>query len=288
VSRAFEIIVPIVTPYDARGGIDARALAAHAALLAEGGVDGFFVCGTNGEGPLLTDEEVVQATRAVAGAAGGLRVIPQAGRPSTDASCRLTERVIEAGADAVAIVTPYFFTLTPETAIEHYRRVLEVSGEVPLYAYAIPAYARNDLTPEVAAALADDGLAGVKDSTKSLDRHRAYIEIRATTPGGRFDTFVGEDALTLAALELGSSGAVPALANVRPGLFVELLEAAGRGDAEHAAALQEEIVRVRTALRGEGIASLKHAVSELMGRRGVAYGAAVRGPLPPHRTARED
>jgi 4-hydroxy-tetrahydrodipicolinate synthase len=283
-TRGFQIIVPIVTPYAAGGEIDTTALAAHAAVLAEAGVDGFFVCGTNGEGPLLTDDEIVEATRAVAGAVDGLRVIPQAGRPSTDASCVLTQRVIDAGADAVAIVTPYFFTLTPETAIEHYRRVLDASGDVPLYAYAIPAYARNDLSPEVVATLAADGLAGIKDSTKSLDRHRAYLAIRATAPGGRFDTFVGDDALTLAALEMGSSGAVPALANVRPDLFVGLLEAAGRDDAGQAAAIQGEIDRVRQGMRGEGIASLKHAVSELMGSRGVHYGAAARGPLPPHRT----
>jgi 4-hydroxy-tetrahydrodipicolinate synthase len=284
----FQIIVPIVTPFSAGGGIDTAALAAHAAVLAEAGVDGFFVCGTNGEGPLLTDEEVVQATRAVAGAVDGPRVIPQAGRPSTAASRALAERVIDAGADAVAIVTPYFYTLTPETAVEHYRRLLEVSGDVPLYAYAIPSYARNDLPPEVVATLAGDGLAGIKDSTKSLDRHRAYVAIRATAPGGRFDTFVGDDPLTLAALEMGSSGAVPALANVRPDLFADLVEAAGRGDAEHAAAVQDEITSVRQAIRGEGIASLKHAVSELMGGRGVDYRAGVRGPLPPHRTDTEE
>jgi 4-hydroxy-tetrahydrodipicolinate synthase len=280
---SFEIIVPIVTPYDAGGDVDTRALAAHAAMLAEAGVDGFFVAGTNGEGPLLTDDEVVRATTAVAGAAGGLRVIPQAGRPSTEATRMLTQRVIAAGADAVAVVTPYFFTLTPETTIDHYRSVLEISGGVPVYGYAIPAYARNDLPPEIAATLAADGLAGVKDSTKSVDRHRAYVAIRRDAPGGRFDTFVGDDALTLTALELDSSGAVPALANVRPDLFVDLVAAARRGDAEHAAEVQREIDRVRRATRGEGIASLKHAVSRLMGGRGVDYGGAARGPLPPHR-----
>jgi 4-hydroxy-tetrahydrodipicolinate synthase len=284
VSDRFEIIVPIVTPYAAGGGVDTAALAAHAAVLAEAGVDGFFVCGTTGEGPLLTEDEVVQATRAVAGAVDGPRVIPQAGRPSTEASRALVERVIDAGADAVAVVTPYFYTLTPEAAVDHYRRVLEVSGDVPLYAYAIPAYARNDLPPDVVATLAGAGLAGIKDSTKSLDRHRAYVAIRATAPGGRFDTFVGDDALTLAALQMGSTGSVPALGNVRPDLFRDLVEAAARGDAEHAAAVQDEIVRVRDAMRGEGIASLKQAVSELMRTHGVDYGAGVRGPLPRHRT----
>lgn len=281
-SARYQVIVPIVTPYDGRGGVDLAALEAHAAALAEGGADGFFVCGTNGEGPLLTDDEVVEATRAVARGAAGRRVIPQAGRPSTEASRVLVERVIEAGADAVAAVTPYFYALNAEQALAHYGRLLEASRSIPLYAYAIPAYTRNDLEPDVAAELAAAGLAGVKDSTKSLERHAAYIAIRSTAPGGSFDTFIGDDALTLAALRLGSSGAVPALANVRPDLFGALVAAAEAGDDAAAEALQDEITEARRALSSGGIAMLKHAVGELMISRGVRYGDTVRGPLPPY------
>ena len=276
---SFQVIVPIVTPYDDRGGIDERALSAHAALLAERGADGFFVCGTNGEGPLLADDEVVAATRAVARGASGRRVIPQAGRPSTAASRVLLERVIEAGADAVAAITPYFYAAGDEELVEHYGTLAAAAGPVPLYAYAIPAYARNDVEPALAERLARGGLAGIKDSTKSLERHAAYVAVRAAAPGGRFDTFVGDDGLALAALRLGSSGAVPALANVRPDLFRALVAAA---DDERADALQRQIAEERAAVRGVGVATLKHAVAELMARTGVRYDARVRAPLPRH------
>lgn len=276
--------MPIVTPFDERGELDARALEAHAALLAERGVDGFFVAGTNGEGPLLTDDEVVAATAAVARGAAGRRVIAQAGRPSTAASQALLERVVEAGADTVAVVTPYFYALGDDQALEHYGRLIEAAGAVPVYAYAIPAYARNDIEPALARDLARAGLAGIKDSTKSLERHAAYIAVREVAPGGRFDTFVGDDGFSLEALRLGSSGTVPALANVRPELFADLVAAAARGDDAGADALQAEIVTARAALRGRGIATLKHAVAELMSGAGVRYGALVRGPLPQHHT----
>jgi 4-hydroxy-tetrahydrodipicolinate synthase len=289
VKRAgFSVIVPIVTPFDERGALDATALEAHAGALAERGVGGFFVAGTNGEGPLLSDDEVVAATQAVVRGAGGARVIPQAGRPSTAASRVLLERVIEAGADAVAVVTPYFYALEDDAALDHYGALLEAAGDVPVYAYAIPAYARNDIGPELAAALAGAGLAGIKDSTKSLDRHAAYIAVRESAPGGRFDTFIGDDGLTLAALRLGSSGTVPALANVRPELFGRLVAAASSGDDAGADALQAEITEARAALRGRGIATLKHAVAELMSSLGARYREGVRAPLPQHHDPRGD
>lgn len=281
-SGAFQVIVPIVTPFDERGGLDVAALEAHAAALAERGVDGFFVAGTNGEGPLLSDDEVVVATHAVVRGAGGARVIPQAGRPSTAASRALLERVVEAGADAVAVVTPYFYALDDDAALDHYGTLVEAAGDVPVYAYAIPAYARNDIGPELAAALARVGLAGIKDSTKSLDRHAAYIAVRDDAPGGRFETFIGDDGLTLSALRLGSSGTVPALANVRPELFGRLVAAASGGDDAGADALQAEITEARAALRGRGIATLKHAVAELMTGLGARYREGVRAPLPQH------
>jgi 4-hydroxy-tetrahydrodipicolinate synthase len=254
-------------------------------VLVEAGVDGFFVCGTNGEGPLLTDDEVVDATRAVAGVAEGRRVIPQVGRPSTEASRVLLGRTLDAGATAVAVVTPYFFDLTEEGALGHYGGLLAAAGGAAVYAYVIPAYARNDLEPALVGRLAAQGLAGIKDSTKSARRHREYVALREKAPGGRFETFVGDDAMTLEALRMGSSGAVPALANVRPELFAELVAAAERGDAAAAEHLQEAISGTRQTLRGSGIATLKHGVAELMRARGVPYGESVRSPLPRHTTA---
>jgi dihydrodipicolinate synthase/N-acetylneuraminate lyase len=80
---------------------------------------------------------------------------------------------------------------------------------------------------------------------------------------------MGADGLTLAALELGSDGTVPALANVRPDLFVALIEAAGRGNSSRAAEPQDEVARTRETLRGRGIATLKHAVAERTAAGGV-------------------
>ena len=177
-SPGFQTIVPMVTPYGDDGAVSTEAMAAHASVLAQDGMDGFFVCGTNGEGPLLSDDEVVAATRAVAGAAPGRRIIPQVGRPSTRASRELLERCVEAGATAVAVITPYFFKQTDDGEREHYRQMIHAADGIPVLAYVIPTYAGNDLSPDLVAELAAAGLAGLKDSTKSRERHQAYVAVR--------------------------------------------------------------------------------------------------------------
>lgn len=275
-SARFQILAPLVTPYAADGSVDTRSLAAHASALAEEGIDGFFVCGTNGEGPLLTDDEIVAATRAIATAVPGREVIPQVGRISTHASQTLLARCVDAGATAVAVVTPYYYALSEDALCAHYETLIRASGDTPLHAYAIPAYARNDLVPRVVAHLAERGLAGIKDSTKSLDRHRAYTQIMGR---GRFRTFVGSDDLVLAACKLGSSGAIPAIANVRPDLLAKLVAAAVSGDDSTAARLQHDVTAARASLRDGGLGALKAAVAAFMAARGAWYSEAVRSPL---------
>ena len=279
-SPRFQTIVPIVTPYDDHGAVSAEAIGAHASALADAGVDGFFVCGTNGEGPLLGDDEVITATRAVAQAAPGRRIIPQVGRPSTRASRELLERCVEAGATAVAVITPYFFRVTDDGLREHYHQMIRAADRIPVLAYVIPAYAGNDLSPELAAELAAAGLAGLKDSTKSRERHAAYVAVREVAGRPEFETFVGEDSMSLDAFRMGSNGAVPALANFRPELFAELIAAMTEGDDERSEALQIQITETRQATRGDGIATLKGNVAAMMRTQGVAYSDnGVRAPL---------
>lgn len=277
-TESFQTIVPIVTPYGDDGAVSCDGIAAHAQVLAEAGVDGFFVCGTNGEGPLLTDDEVVTATRAVAGAAAGCRIIPQVGRPSTRATRELLLRCVDAGATAVAVVTPYFFKLTDDGARGHYHEIIDTADGTPVLAYVIPAFAGNDLSPDLVAELAAAGLAGLKDSTKSRERHEAYVAVREVVNKPNFETFVGEGAMAREAFRMGSSGVVPAVANFRPDLFVNLNLAMTAGDDEQARELQAQITDVGA--RCVDIAAVKRQVVAMMTDRQAAYpDGRVRSPL---------
>jgi dihydrodipicolinate synthase/N-acetylneuraminate lyase len=196
-------------------------------------------------------------------------VLAHVGRAATAATVALAQRAIANGADAVSAVVPYYYALGDGQVAAHYRALLATADGVPVLAYTIPERTGNDLSPAVAAALADEGLAGVKDSTKSFERHREYLAL--ARPG--FAVYMGSDGMVLDAFRAGAAGCVSALANVRPDLLVSLREAVAGGRDEEALALQAELSSLRGEVRGPG------AIKRALAARLDGYPAALRGPL---------
>jgi dihydrodipicolinate synthase/N-acetylneuraminate lyase len=264
------VVVALLTPIADDGTIDVGALREHVAFLVEAGVDALMPCGTTGEGPLLEEDEVATVVEAAVVAAGGrVPVFAHVGRASTGATVRLARRAIGTGAAAVSAVVPYYYRLHDEQVLAHYRALVGAAGSTPTLAYNIPAYTGNDLQADAVRTLAADGVAGIKDSTKSLDRHREYLQLS----GPRFAVFMGSDGMVADALRAGAAGCVSAVANVRPDLLVRLVRAITDGEAD---ALQAEVSVLRAKVsRGPALLGLKRALAGQLAR----YPAAVRPPL---------
>jgi dihydrodipicolinate synthase/N-acetylneuraminate lyase len=273
------VLVALLTPFDSDGQVDVTALREHVEFLIGSGVDGLMPCGTTGEGPLLEEDEVEAVTAAtVAAAARRVRVLSHAGRASTRATVDLARRAIEAGADAVSAIVPYYYDVGDAQVLRHYRALLERAGETPVHAYTIPARTGNELTPQALGTLAGEGLAGLKDSTKSIERHREYLEATAGREG--FAVLMGSDGLFLEALEAGAAGSVSAVANVRPDLLVALKRAFVDGSSAEAKARQQEIAALRAELsKGPTLVGLKRATAARLAKNGISYPAMLRAPL---------
>jgi 4-hydroxy-tetrahydrodipicolinate synthase len=264
------VVVALVTPFRDDGTVDLEVLAEHIEFLVTAGVDSLMPCGTTGEGPLLEDDETATIIAAVVERAGGrASVLAHVGRAATASTVALARRAIANGADAVSAVVPYYYALSDGQVVAHYRALLAAAGDIPALAYTIPERTGNNLSPDVAAALADEGLAGVKDSTKSFDRHREYLAL--ARPG--FAVYMGSDGMVLDALRAGAAGCVSALANVRPDLLVRLRDAVAAGWDDEAAALQAELSSLRQEARGPA------GVKRSLAARVDGYPAALRGPL---------
>src|SRR5690348_17389612 len=104
------VVVALLTPYDEGGAPDPGALRAHVDLLIDAGVDGLMPCGTTGEGPLLTDDEVVACVRAAIEAAHGIPVLAHVGRPATSATIELAGRARAEGAASGFAVLPCYLS----------------------------------------------------------------------------------------------------------------------------------------------------------------------------------
>ena len=273
------VIPALLTPFDADGALDEAALREHVDYVVEAGVDALMPCGTTGEGALLSEDELIDVVRAVVGAAGGrVPVLAHVGRPGTAPTLQAARRALDEGAEAVAAVVPYYYAVDGDQIRAHYATLVE-GVDRPVYAYTIPANTHNELDPSLLERLADDGIVGLKDSTKSLERHREYAA--AARNAGDFALYDGTASLVLDSLREGSAGAVLAAANLHPELCVSLLAAFRDGDEDQAQRLQAELTEAEAAVERSGpmLTSLKRAVSAHMHERGVTYLPDLRGPL---------
>jgi dihydrodipicolinate synthase/N-acetylneuraminate lyase len=273
------VVVALLTPYDRAGGVDAGALRAHVDWLVEAGVAALMPGGTTGEGGLLADDEVAALVRAtVAAADGRVPVLAHVGRPGTAPTLALARRAIDDGAAAVAAVVPYYYAVSDDHVRAHYGALID--GVVaPVYAYTIPSHTHRELEPALLERLIGDGLAGLKDSTKSPERHREYaVAVRAA--GAPFALYTGTAELMGDALRDGSAGVVLALANLHPEACVALARAMPDGDDEAAERRQAEVAAHDAQVRAAGgIPALKRAVAERLAARGASYSADTRAPL---------
>jgi dihydrodipicolinate synthase/N-acetylneuraminate lyase len=277
------VIVPILTLYHRSEGVDRLAMQALADFLIECGVHALFPGGTTGEGPLLSlAERMKLAEICVEAARGRVPVIVHTGALTTADTVTLTRHALSAGAQAAAIMPPFFYHHTDQGLIRHYETVAGQSADFPLYLYNYPAVSNNTLTAGLVAELARriPNLVGMKDSGGGLE----LLSACATLKDGQFNTASGSDRQILAAIQAGFDACVSGNANVVPELVVSLYTAARAGNWVYAQALQAKVDAVRQILRDGSQLSLYKA---MLTRRGL-YGGMVRPPLLPAEEAQTE
>jgi 4-hydroxy-tetrahydrodipicolinate synthase len=216
------ITCPTVTPFD-DGSIDESALVDLLEHLGDAGIDGIFACGTSGEFPSLSPEERRRVVELAVEHADG-PVVACAGATSVDETVTHVENAAAVGADAAALVAPYF---TPANAPDGNRRFFEAVLEdtsLPLVLYNIPQYTSQRIEPETVAALAEhDRFVGIKDSSGDL----SYFQTLVRETPEEFLCLMGYDSLLVSSLQVGGDGGINALSNVVPETLRAAFEEAG-------------------------------------------------------------
>lgn len=229
------VLCPIVTPFD-DGEVDDEALSSLAEFILDSGVDGLFPCGTTGEFASLAPAERRHTIETVSRTAGDAPVIAGAGGTSVPETLARIDEAADAGADAAAIVGPYFHQPNhPDGARRFFEAVAEETT-LPLFLYNIPMYVGNGIDAEIVGELAEyDSVRGMKDTSSDFSYFLAVDRQTAED----FLMFQGFDTLLVPSLRMGAPGGVHALANVVPEVFAELFDAA---DDERGVTLQREAV----------------------------------------------
>lgn len=274
------IFPPTVTFFKDDGGIDSDANRRHCDFLISQGVHGLYVLGTTGEFMHMNLKEREQhATEIVQHVNRRVPVIIGTGTASTRETIRLSRHAQGIGADAVAVITPYFWTLTDRELIAHLSAVAN-AVDVPIIVYNFPAYTGHNVSNEALAALVREhpNIAGIKDSVDSLELLRQRVDIvKAINP--EFSVLAGMDGYLLSVLMLGGDGSVPATANIAPRRHVDTFNAFEAGDYARAIDLLQGVLDCMDLFAIPG--SFHSVVKEAMAVAGVATPSSARQPALP-------
>jgi 4-hydroxy-2-oxoglutarate aldolase len=272
----YGIFPPMPTVFDAAGRVDTRAIRANVKYWMGTELIGVLALGSNGEAPMLDDDEsvaVVEAARAEMPA--GRTLLAGTGRESTPQTITASKRAAAAGADAVLVRTPFFFkgAMTPEALLAHYRAVADGSP-VPVLLYNMPGVTGVTLTPAVVEKLSQHpNIVGIKETSVELERLGQFV---AAAPAG-FTVLCGAAPVIYPALVSGAGGGILAAACVIPDLCTKIFSLTQAGKHADALALQQKITPfARLVTSVHGIAGLKAAM-DIAGH----HGAAPRQPLQP-------
>lgn len=205
----------LVTPFTKDGSaIDWDAFDALVTGQLDGGIAGLVPCGTTGETPTLTDaeqREVIQRT--VKLAKGKVPILAGTGSNNTKKSIDASKAALEAGADAVMIVMPYYNKPNQEGMFQHVRTIAEAVG-APVVLYNIPGRTNVELSADSTLRLLDacKNVVGVKDATGNV----AYCQEVLRRAGDRVTFMSGDDPLTLSMMAVGVKGVISVTSNIFP------------------------------------------------------------------------
>ena len=264
------------TVFDADGHVDAAAIRFNVERWMRTDLRGVLALGSNGEAPMLDEDESERVVAAAREAMPADRtLLAGTGRESTRQTIDASRRAAAQGADAVLVRTPFFFKaqMTADVLITHYTAVADASP-VPVVLYNMPHNTGVTLTPAVVAKLAaHPNIIGIKETSVELERLGQFV---ANAPDG-FTVLCGAAPVIYPALVSGAGGGILAAANVVPEWFTRLADDARAGRHADALARQQQLTPFeRLVTTVHSVAGLKAAM-DIAGYRG----GQPRAPIAP-------
>jgi len=264
----------LVTPFTQDGAnVDLEAFDALVEAQIAGGITGLVPCGTTGESPTLIEaEQRVLIQRTVQLARGRVPVLAGTGSFSTHKTIQTCHAALEAGADAVMIVMPYYSRPTQAGLVEHITQIAS-AVKAPIVLYNIPVRTGVDLGADATETICAraPNVVGIKDATGNVTRCQELVR----RLGDRLTVMSGDDTLTLGMMACGARGVISVTSNVLPKPVSDMSRLALSGAWKEARRAHFALLPVHEVMFIEASpAPVKFAVS-LRGR----MNAAVRPPL---------
>ena len=242
------VFTPNVVPLDARGQINEPELRRYIDWLIDHGVHGLYPNGSTGEFTRFTVEERRRTVEIIADQVRGrVPILAGAAEANVRETIRACEYYHELGVRAVAIVSPYYYRLSPDAVFAYFS---EIGANTPIDVtlYNIPMFASPIDVPTIQKlSEKHERIVAIKDSSGDLTFMMRMIQaVRPNRPD--FSFLTGWDALLMPSLLLGCDGGTHAVSGVVPEMTRRIYDLTLAGDLQEARALQYKLLPIFDAM----------------------------------------
>ena len=272
-------LTPAITLFHEDGTLDFESQAHLFNNLIEKGIDGILVEGSSSEFfAMPMDQRREMADFAIRQVDHRVKLIIGTSHMVANEIVNFSNYCLDAGADAVMILPPYYFHFGPEALLQYYDRLArQIHG--PIYIYNFPDNTGYTIPAETVAKLAQlhSNIVGMKDTVSGMDHTRELIKtVKSRIPD--FEIYSGFDDNFAHNVLAGGDGCIGALSNVVPEICTAWVRAFRENDLEGIAKGQQCIDRLMDlyAVRSPFLPVIKEAVR----LRGIGSNSAGTFPMP--------
>lgn len=246
--RLHGIFTPNVVPLDARGEINEKETRRYVDWLIERGVHGLYPNGSTGEFTRFTAEERRRIIEIIADQTRGrVPILAGAAEANTRETIKACEHYHDLGVRAVAIVSPFYYKLSPSGVYAYFKEIAD-NSPIDVTLYNIPMFASPIDVPTVQRLAEEcERVAAIKDSSGDLPHMmRMIAAVRPIRP--EFCFLTGWDAALMPMLLIGCDGGTNATSGVVPEITRKLYDLTMAGKIDAARDLQYRLLKLFDAM----------------------------------------
>ncbi len=205
----------LITPFDANGNVDYKALVRVLDTQLTGFVDYLVVLGTTGEAATMTEAEKREVRTFIRDyVKGRLPLVLGVGGNNTAAVCETLRTIDLTGFEAILSVCPYYNKPNQEGLFQHFCAVAEASP-VPVILYNVPGRTGVNLLPETVLRIWEahpDKIAGIKEASGNLEQIKKLIALAQD----KLLVISGDDGIAVDVIAAGGAGLISVASNAYP------------------------------------------------------------------------
>ncbi len=239
------IMPALISPLDENGNIIKESVKPIMDYMLDQGVDGFYITGSTGEGPAMTEENNKDMIKAALDAArqrktlkgNDVSIIVHVGAPNPYQAFRMAKYAEDAGADCIASLAPNFVGGHNAAEMTDYYTRLAGCVEIPVMVYATGLLGNIDVKEFISNLMKIDNVIGTKCTIRDYYHMGRLKQIN----NGDINVINGPDETLVCGLTMGADGGIGSTYNVLADRFVRLYEKFRSGDVAGATAEQVAI-----------------------------------------------